>query len=398
MMNKRPFLKVMGTAVLLASPLSALRAQTKPIVVGSTLSLTGPLAGTALMHKISGEIFIEQLNKRGGLLGRKVEWLLKDDQSKPDLARTLYEQLITGDKVDLLMGPYATANTLSAMGVAQRNNKVLVSNSFGIPSLAKYDMHFPGYVMGTDPGTTVPNTLVDAILAGGATPKSVAVVTSKFPSVVFLSTGAREVFKKRGLREALWLEWEFGNKEFGPIASRLKEANADFLWIGTIGPESLQLLEAMHKIDYRPKIHFHVYPTPGPLAQSPLAANALTLTTFEQHAPFTNNPAYAEVIKTYNERAAKANLPDTVFELQAANAYTGWQILEAGVKGANSLDDRKIADWLKANRADTIIGRIRFDGPNNYGDDFNRIKQLQSGKWVVIHPKDMALPGAKMAL
>lgn len=397
-MNKRPFLKAMGTAVLLASPLSALRAQTKPIVVGSTLSLTGPLAGTALMHKISGEIFIEQLNKRGGLLGRKVEWLLKDDQSKPDLARTLYEQLITGDKVDLLMGPYATANTLSAMGVAQRNNKVLVSNSFGIPSLAKYDMHFPGYVMGTDPGTTVPNTLVDAILAGGATPKSVAVVTSKFPSVVFLSTGAREVFKKRGLREALWLEWEFGNKEFGPIASRLKEANADFLWIGTIGPESLQLLEAMHKIDYRPKIHFHVYPTPGPLAQSPLAANALTLTTFEQHAPFTNNPAYAEVIKTYNERAAKANLPDTVFELQAANAYTGWQILEAGVKGANSLDDRKIADWLKANRADTIIGRIRFDGPNNYGDDFNRIKQLQSGKWVVIHPKDMALPGAKMAL
>jgi len=211
---------------------------------------------------------------------------------------------------------------LSAMGVAQRNNKVLVSNSFGIPSLAKYDMHFPGYVMGTDPGTTVPNTLVDAILAGGATPKSVAVVTSKFPSVVFLSTGAREVFKKRGLREALWLEWEFGNKEFGPIASRLKDANADFLWIGTIGPESLQLLEAMHKIDYRPKIHFHVYPTPGPRAQSPLAANALTLTTFEQHAPFTNNPAYAEVIKTYNERAAKANLPDTVFELQAANAYT----------------------------------------------------------------------------
>jgi ABC-type branched-subunit amino acid transport system substrate-binding protein len=398
MMHKRPFLKAMGSAVLLASPLSALRAQTKPIVVGSTLSLTGPLAGTALMHKISGEIYIEQLNKRGGLLGRKLEWLLKDDQSKPDLARTLYEQLITGDKVDLLMGPYATANTLSAMGVAQRNGKVLVSNSFGIPSLAKYDMHFPGYVMGSDPGTTVPNTLVDAILAGGAAPKSVAVVTSKFPSVVFLSTGAREVFKKRGMREALWLEWEFGNKEFGPIASRLKEANADFVWIGSIGAESLQLLEAMNKIDYNPKIHFHVYPTPGPLAQSPLAANALTLTTFEQHAPFTNNPAYAEVIKTYNERAAKANLPDTVFELQAANAYTGWQILEAGVKGANSLEDRKIADWLKANRADTLIGRIRFDGPNNYGDDFNRIKQLQSGKWVVIHPKDMALPGAKLAL
>ncbi len=395
-MQKRPFLKALGSSLLLTSTSTWLHAQTKPIRVGSTLSLTGPLAGTAVMHKIAGDIFIEQLNKRGGLLGRPVEWVVKDDQSKPDLARTLYEQLISGDNVDLLMGPYATANSLAAMGVAQRNGKVLITNSFGIPSLAKYDMHFPAYVMGIDPGTTVPNTLLDALAAGGAKPQSVAIVTSKFPSVVFLSVGAREVFKKRGLREALWLEWEFGNRDFGPIASRLKEANADAVWIGSIGAESIQLLEAMNKIDYKPKIHFHVYPTPGPLAQSPLAANALTLTTFEQHPPFTNNPVYAEAIKMYNERAAKANLPDTVFELQAANAFTGWQFLEAGVKGAGSLEDAKIAAWLKKNRVDTIIGKVRFDGPNNYGDDLNRIKQLQGGKWVVIHPKDVALPGSKL--
>ena len=196
----------------------------------------------------------------------------------------------------------------------------------------------------------------------------------------------------------MWLDWEFGNKDFGPIASRLKEANADLVWIGSIGPESIQLLEAMNKIDYRPKLHFHLYPTPGPLVQSPLAANALTVTTFEQHAPFINNPLAAEVVKIYNDRAAKANLPDTSFELQAANAFTGWQILEAGVKGANSIEDRKIADWLKANRVDTLLGRLRFDGPNNYGDDLNRIKQLQNGKWVVIHPKDVAMPGSRLAV
>ncbi|MFZ9179262.1 MAG: ABC transporter substrate-binding protein, partial [Limnohabitans sp.] len=334
----------------------------------------------------------------GGWWGRPVEWVVKDDQSKPDLARTLYEQLITGDKVDLLMGPYATANSLAAMGVAQRNSKVLVTNSFGIPSLAKYDMHFAGYVMGHDPGTTVPNTLMDSLTAGGQSPKSVAMVTSKFPSVVFMSQGAREVFKKRGLQEKLWLEWEFGNKEFGPIASRLKEANAELVWIGSIGPESIQLLEAMNKIDYRPKLQFHLYPTPGPLAQSPLASNVLTVTTFEQHAPFTNQPGAGEIIKIYNERAGKANLPDTAFELQAANAVTGWQILEAGVKGSNSLDDRKIADWLKANKIDTLVGKLRFDGPNNYGDDLNRIKQLQNGKWVVIHPKDVAMPGSRLAV
>ncbi|MBU3652239.1 MAG: ABC transporter substrate-binding protein [Limnohabitans sp.] len=397
-MQRRPFLQALGAATMLASPLTGLHAQNRPIRVGSSLSLTGPLAGTAVVHKIAAEIYIEQINKRGGWLGRPVEWIVKDDQSKPDLARTLYEQLVTGEKVDLLMGPYATANSLAAMGVAQRNGKVLVTNSFGIPSLAKYDMHFSGYVMGSDPGTTVPTTLMDSLTAGGQSPKTVAMVTSKFPSVVFMSHGAREVFKKRGLQEKLWLEWEFGNKEYGPIAARLKEANADLVWIGSIGPESIQLLEAMNKIDYRPKLQFHLYPTPGPLAQSPLAANVLTVTTFEQHAPFTNQPGVGEIIKIYNERAGKAGLPDTAFELQAANAVTGWQILEAGIKGANSLEDRKIADWLKANKVDTVVGKLRFDGPNNYGDDLNRIKQLQNGKWVVIHPKDVAMPGSRLAV
>ena len=82
-----------------------------PIRIGSTLALTGPLAATSLIHKVVGEIYVEQLNKRGGLLGRPVQWIVKDDQSKLDLARTLYEQLITADKVDLLMGPYARARS-----------------------------------------------------------------------------------------------------------------------------------------------------------------------------------------------------------------------------------------------------------------------------------------------
>ena len=68
-----------------------------PIRIGSTLSLTGPLSGTAIIHKLVGEIYVEQLNKKNGLLGRPVEWIVKDDQSKPDLARTLYEQLITAE-------------------------------------------------------------------------------------------------------------------------------------------------------------------------------------------------------------------------------------------------------------------------------------------------------------
>ena len=108
---------IKGAAALLSTlaPLGKLLAQAKPLRIGSTLPLTGPLASLALIHKVTGEIYVDNLNKRGGLLGRPVEWVLRDDQSKPELTRTLYEQLITADKVDLIQSPYATAAILAAV-------------------------------------------------------------------------------------------------------------------------------------------------------------------------------------------------------------------------------------------------------------------------------------------
>ena len=367
-----------------------------PIRIGSTLALTGPLAATSLVHKVVGEIYVEQLNKRGGLLGRQVEWIVKDDQSKPDLARTLYEQLVTADKVDLLMGPYATGAILSAMGVAQRYGKVLVHHTFGIPPMAKYDMQFPAWSLGPDPAATVPATVLDALAASPKPPKTIAVVTSKFPSVHFMSLGARDVAKKRGLTEVLFLEWDFGNLDYGPIAARVKDAKPDFLWVGAIGLEGTQLLEALSKIDYAPQEHFYMYPAPAPMSKSPLAKNALSMTVFEEHPPFTNASGAADFIKLYHERAAKAGIPDTNVEVQAAASYTAWQILEAGVRGAGSLDDKAIAAYIKKNRIDTIQGKLRFDGPSNYGDDLMRVKQVQNGRWVTVYPKEFAAPGATL--
>ena len=367
-----------------------------PIRIGSTLALTGPLSATAMTHKLVGEIYVEQLNARGGLLGRKVDWKVLDDQSKPDVARTMYEQLVTSDKVDLLMGPYATGAILSAMGVAQRYNKVLVHHTFGIPSLAKYEGAFPAWSLGADPGTTVPNMVFDALAASPRPPKTVAFVTSKFPSIHFMTLGAREIAKKRGLSEVLFLEWEFGNRDFGPIAARIKDAKPDLVWMGDIALEGNMLLDAMKKIDYVPPQHFHTYPAPGPMTKSPDGKNALSLTIFEEHAPFTNNPVAAEFIKIFNDRAAKAGLPDTTVEVQAAASFSAWQILEAGVRGANSLDDKAIMQWLKANRVDTIQGRLRFDGTGNYGDDLMKLKQVQNGKWNVVWPAQFAPPGVKL--
>ena len=370
----------------------------QPIRIGSTLALTGPLAATAQIHKLVGEIYVEQLNAKNGLLGRPVEWIVKDDQSKPELARTLYEQLITVDKVDLLLGPYATGAILSAMGVAQRYNKMLIHHTFGIPSLAKYDMQFPTWSLGPDPANTFPNTVLDALAASPKPPKTIAVVTSKFPSVHFMSLGMREVAKKRGLTEVLFLEWEFGNKDFGPIAARIKEANPDFMWVGALGLEGNQLLDALKKIDYTPHEHFYLYPAPGPMVKSPEGNLALAGTIFEEHPPFTNNPGAAAFIKVFNERAAKAGLTDTAVDTQAAASYSAWQVLEAAVTATKSLDDKVLADWLRKNRVDTIQGKLRFDGPSNYGDDLMRVKQVQNGRWVIVWPKEVAAPGATLVV
>src|SRR5512140_2407376 len=391
-----PILAVAALAASAIVPLAVSAQAPAPVRIGSTLALTGPLSQTALTHKLVGEIYVEQLNKRGGLLGRKVEWIVKDDQSKPERARTLYEQLITADKVDLLMGPYATGAILSAMGVAQRYNKVLVHHTFGIPSMAKYEAQFPAWSLGPDPANTVPTTVFNALAASPKPPKTIAIVTSKFPSVHFMSLGAREVAKKRGLQEVLFLEWDFGNLDYAPIAARIKDAKPDFVWVGAIGLEGNQLLEAMNKIDYTPNEHFYMYPAPGPMSKSPLAKNALSMTVFEEHPPFTSAPGADEFIRLYHERAAKAGIPDTSVEVQAAASYTAWQLLEAGVKGAGSLDDKAIAAWLKGHKVDTIEGKLRFDGPYNYGDDLMRVKQVQDGRWVTVWPKDYAAPGATL--
>jgi branched-chain amino acid transport system substrate-binding protein len=386
----------------MASLLAVAIAHAQPVRIGSTLSLTGPLGAASAIQKVATEVFIDDLNKRGGLMGRKVEWILKDDQSRPDLARTLYEQLATVDKVDLLMGPYGTASILSAMGVAQRYGKILIHNSFGTPRLAKYDMQFSASGGAGDPENVWPNLVFDATASAPRPPKTVAIVTTKFPSAHFIALGAREVAKKRGLQEVLYLEWEFGNRDFGPIAGRIKDAKPDLVFAGALGLDGVLLLDAMKKIDYQPPMHFYTFPAPGPMLKLPEAKNALALTTFEDHPPHTGNPGATQFIQGFRERAAKASLPSTSVDLLSTIAYASWQVLEAAVSGARSLDDKALAQWLRQNQVDTVMGRLSWqgtpDGPPNFvmGKDIYKIKQLQDGKWLVVWPKDFAAPGAKL--
>ena len=369
----------------------------QPIRVGGTLALTGPLAPTAAIHKVAGEAFIERQNARGGWLGRKIEWVLLDDQSKPEVTKTLYERLITVDKVDLLMGPYATGPILSAMAVAARYDKVLVHHTFSLPHLATYKRHFPAFAMGPEPARTFSDTLFSGLKSVTNPPKTLAVVTNKFPSTQFMAAGARDLAPKHGLQVVLFLEYDFGTNDFTPIATRLREAKADFIFAGAVGLDGNLLLEAMQKVNYRAPGIFFLYPAPGPLIGLGKASEyAMAMSIFEEHPPFTDDPDNADLAKRFRAKAEGAGLRYRDLDMQGAASFSAWQTLGSAVEATKSLDQDKLAAWLSQNKVKTIMGTLRFDGKNNYGDDLQKVKQLRDGKWAVVWPPEFAKPGLKL--
>src|SRR5438874_6424726 len=168
-------------------------------------------------------------------------------------------------------------------------------------------MNSPTAALGPKPNRTLTTTIFDADAATANPPKTVAILTSKFPSAQFQSFGAKEVAEKRGLKVVLYLEYEFGTRDWGSLAARVEDANPDLLWVGALGLDGNQLLEAMKKLDYTPPRHFHLFPAPGPLLVAPDGKLALSSSVFEEHPPFMNNTGAAKLIPLYKERAIKAN-------------------------------------------------------------------------------------------
>jgi branched-chain amino acid transport system substrate-binding protein len=384
-----------AVAVALAAPAGAQAPSGKPIRIGQTLAMTGPLGQTGMVHKIVGDIFLEGLNKSGGLLGRPVERILVDDQSKPDQTRTMYERLITVDNVDLIVGPYATAGILAAITVAQRYKKVLVHSTMGIPSLATYEWQFNCLLSGGEPNKSLPGLFFDAY-ASVKPLKTLTIVTSKFPSAQFTMEGAREVAKTRGVEVKDYMEYDPGNREYGAIAARVKQADADAMWMGALGVDGNLLIEAMSKLDYKPRNALYLFPSPS-IALVPGAEGALSQTNLENSEPYLSNPTVAKFAKEFHDRAVQANLPYQFIDSQAGFALEMWEVFTAAVKATNSLDDAKIAAWLKTAEVDTSLGKRNFKGAHNTNSrDATHLRQIQNKEFVTVWPKENAAPGKKI--
>ncbi|HEV8559425.1 MAG TPA: amino acid ABC transporter substrate-binding protein [Actinophytocola sp.] len=375
---------------------------TEPIVVGSTLSLSGAFAATGAIHKIVGEQFVDRLNAKGGLLGRQVKWIVRDDESDQAKVSTLYEQLISQDKVDLIIGPYATPNILSAMAVAQRHGFTLPQHTSVLAPLMKYECQFPGWSIGPEPNKFVPNQLFDAVASLPAPPAKVAIVTNQNGSTDFVSygsepdkTGAVSIAKQRGLTVVAEIRYPPTTTDWAPIATQIRDAKPDLVVNNGLGVDPVNLLQAMAQLGYKPPLMFSLFPAPGPpLGLGAASDGMLSVTIFEPNKSTLDKLGgdASDVVTEFKTRAGNAKLPYTVFETQAAASWTAWEILAAAVKGSNGLDQKGLCDQLHKSGADTTFnGHLTFDPKvNNFWPPTQAIKQIQNKDWVTVWPSDRA--------
>jgi branched-chain amino acid transport system substrate-binding protein len=376
----------------------------EPIVIGSTLSLTGAFAATGVIHQIAGEQFVEQLNAEGGLLGRQVEWRLLDDESDQDRVTQLYERLINQDEVDLVIGPYATPNILAAVAVAERAGYTIPHHTAIHAPLLTYECQFPGWSIDPEPDTYVSELLFEALASLPDAPQRIAIVTNESGSTAPMTHGFAEgdagggmvgIAPSHGLEVVQELPYAPGNQDWTSIATQLRDADPDVVINNGLGVDSVGIIEAMTQLGYQPPMFFSLFPAPGPmLGLGDAAEGALSVSLFEPNEPVIAQygDEVGEIVDEFATRSEAADLPYTAFETQATASWNAWEILAGGVEGAGSLDQEEVCDYLVERGVDTTFnGHLTFDpAVSNFWDTNVGLKQIQDGDWVMVWPEDRA--------
>jgi branched-chain amino acid transport system substrate-binding protein len=372
----------------------------KPIKVGASLSLTGPLASAALIHKTAGEVFVQRLNAKGGLLGRQVQWVVIDDQSQSDKAAAAYERLITSEKVDLVSAPYGTGTTSAGLQVAQRYGYVFPNTTGSLTYQYTYEGHFPSWSSGRYPNVSIVTDVLDMLEETGEPLRRIAFVVNEFPgsNYVALGTdkgdakdaeGAIDVAKKRGY-EVTKITYPITISDWAPIAAQVRSFNPDLIFNSSVGLDGANLAQALEAINYKPKAQFSLWSSPAPLDKLGATSNGVMLAgLFLPEMPQAQGGSVKEIVAAYAEKA-KADKTYPIFETQAASEWVAWEFLVQAAEGTKSLDHKKMIEWLAKNGINSeLLGKLTFNkAENNYTGNGSIIEQLLDGVWQSVWPAD----------
>ena len=355
-----------------------------PIRIGASLSLTGTYAKLGKNQHEGYQLCEKDLNAKGGLLGRKVQFVVYDDQSMPATAVRLYEKLITEDKVEGVMGPYSSPVTEAAVNVTEKYKKVMVAPLAATTSIFKRPAgQKRNYVfMVISPAEVYLEGLIDMGAKRGL--KTVAVVNEDTLFSKAAASGAEELAKKKGLQVVFKEAYPKGNTDFSALLTKVKAANPDIIAAATYFDDAVALTRQMKELAVNPKMFGVTVGGDLPEFYDTLKQNAEYIygaTQWEHVLPYPGNQEFFDAYKKeFNHEPS----------YHSTAGYAGCLIYGEAVKRANSLDADRVREQLLKLEMRTPFGEYKVDQ-----DGFQVAHKMVTFQWqkekkVVVWPEDLA--------
>jgi branched-chain amino acid transport system substrate-binding protein len=337
-----------------------------PIKIGFGMALTGGLAANGKAALMSMQIWADDVNKRGGLLGRPVELVFYDDQTKPATVPGIYTKLLDVDKVHFVVSGYGTNLIAPAMPLVMERGLVFPA-LFGLANNEKfkYKNYFQIMPAGPRPAYDWTATFFELAMKQTPKPQTVALVGADAEYPHNALEGARENVKRLGLKIVYDSTYPPTTVDYTPIVRAIKATNPDIVFVASYPPDSSGMVLAAHEVGLTPKIFG------GGMVGLQFAAlltklgpklNGIVNYDFWVPEPTLRFPGIDDFLKKYQARAQKEGV-DPLGHYLPPWAYAYLQVLGRGIEGAKSLDQQKVGDFIRNNEHDTIVGKVRF-APN----------------------------------
>jgi branched-chain amino acid transport system substrate-binding protein len=370
-----------GAVVLLAATAPAKAAE--PIKIGFGMALTGPLSANGKMSLLAMQIWQDDVNAKGGLLGRPVKLIYYDDHSKPADVPGIYTKLLDIDKVDLIVSGYASTQIAPVLPIAIRKNKLLVSLfGTGINDQFKYNKYFSMIPNGPTPKPAFTRGFFKIAEAQKPKPKTIALASADAEFGRNACEGARENAKAAGFKIVYDKSYPPSTTDFSPIVRAIQAANPDLLVICSYPLDTVGMVQAMHEVGFKPKmwggamvgLQATVFKTKlGPLLNG--------IVNYETWLPVKSMafPGSLELIKKYQERA-KGQGVDPLGYYMPVWAYADLQVLGDAIAATKSLNDDKLAAYLRKATFHTVVGDVKFGKLGEWATERTLAAQFQNIK------------------
>ena len=394
---------VLATFVLAVSAPFVARAQ-GPIKIGFGMALTGGLSANGKPALLAMQIWKDNVNKKGGLLGRQVEFVFYDDQTNPATVPGIYTKLLDVDKVDLVVSGYGTNLIAPLMPIAMER-KLTVLGIFGLANNEKY--HYPNYFQisptGPDPATATAAPFFEIAAKQNPKPQTVALVgaDAEYPQTAMV--GAREVIKRIGFKTVYDKTYPPSTADFTPIVRAIKATNPDIVFVASYPPDSVGMLRAAHEVGLQPKLFGGgMVGLQFTTIMTSMGAMLNGVVNYDYWVPEQTMmfPGIQDFFKEYQPRAAKEGV-DTLGYYLPPYAHAAMQVLGQAIETTKGLDQQKIADYIRATEFNTIVGKIKFgkDGEWAKGRTLmvqyqkvqaNNVEQFRGpGKKPILYPEEL---------